>query len=52
MRKLPGPEAEFETDGEDIGFSITGIWGEGPGVAPPEGDTVWERAEIWFTKSQ
>ncbi|KAJ7487901.1 beta-lactamase/transpeptidase-like protein [Mycena latifolia] len=50
--KNPGLEVEFETHGEeDIGFAIIGIWGPGDGVAPPEGDTVKERAEVWFAKS-
>ncbi|KAJ7096105.1 beta-lactamase/transpeptidase-like protein [Mycena epipterygia] len=49
--KMPRMEAEFEMDGGDVGFAISGIWGEGAGVAPPEGRTVQERAEVWFAKS-
>lgn len=49
--KMPGMEAEFEIDGGAIGFAISGIWGEGAGVASPEGKTVQERAEVWFAKS-
>ncbi|KAJ7686213.1 beta-lactamase/transpeptidase-like protein [Mycena rosella] len=47
-----GLEAEFETHGvEDIGFAISGVWGPGDDVAPPQGETVQERAEVWFAKS-
>ncbi|KAJ6536834.1 beta-lactamase/transpeptidase-like protein [Mycena capillaripes] len=51
VRKIPLSAVEFEVDGEDIGFATLGIWGPGAGVPPPEGNTVKERAEIWFTKS-
>ncbi|KAJ6529155.1 hypothetical protein DFH09DRAFT_934840, partial [Mycena vulgaris] len=47
-----GFAVEFETHGEgDIGFAMVGMWGPGDGVAPPEGNTVQERAEVWFAKS-
>ncbi|KAJ6529161.1 beta-lactamase/transpeptidase-like protein [Mycena vulgaris] len=52
VNKIPGFAAEFETNGEgDVGFAMVGIWGLGDDVPPPEGNTVQERAEVWFTKS-
>ncbi|KAK0458281.1 uncharacterized protein EV420DRAFT_389681 [Desarmillaria tabescens] len=43
--------AEFVIEEDEIGFGLTGgIWGAGPGVDPPNGDTVRERAEVWFGK--
>ncbi|KAJ6529134.1 beta-lactamase/transpeptidase-like protein [Mycena vulgaris] len=52
VNKIPGFEAEFETHGEgDVGFALVGLWGAGVDVPPPEGNTVQERAEVWFAKS-
>ncbi|KAJ7032461.1 beta-lactamase/transpeptidase-like protein [Mycena alexandri] len=48
--KVEGLQAEFEVKGEDIGFATIGVWGEGAGVEAPTGDTVEERAEVWFQK--
>ncbi|KAK0470763.1 hypothetical protein IW261DRAFT_1345236 [Armillaria novae-zelandiae] len=43
--------AEFVIGEDETGFGVTGgIWGAGPGVDPPNGDTVQERAEVWFKK--
>ncbi len=43
--------AEFVIGEDETGFGVTGgIWGAGPGVDPPNGDTVRERAEVWFKK--
>ncbi len=39
--------AEFVIGEDETGFGMTGgIWGAGPGVDPPNGDTVRERAEV------
>lgn len=48
----PRPTLEFALDehGEINGFGLTHVWGEGEGVALPEGKTVKERAEIWFDR--
>ncbi|KAF7350296.1 Beta-lactamase class penicillin binding protein [Mycena venus] len=48
VRKIEGVWAEFEVKGNDIGFSPFELWGSETGS--PEGDTVEERAEVWFTK--
>ncbi|KAK7050032.1 hypothetical protein VNI00_005464 [Paramarasmius palmivorus] len=44
--------AEFVVDDEGkVGFGITGgVWGAGPGVEGPVGESVKERAEVWFEK--
>ncbi|ESK87216.1 beta-lactamase [Moniliophthora roreri MCA 2997] len=44
--------AEFVVDADGIvGFGITGgIWGAGEGVHGPVGNSVQERAEVWFNK--
>lgn len=43
--------AEFVIGEDESGFGVTGgVWGAGPGVDPPNGDTVRERAEVWFKK--
>ena len=43
--------AEFAFDDGEVGFGATGgVWGAGPGVAGPVGETVKERAEVWFAK--
>lgn len=43
--------AEFVVNGTEIGFGVTGgAWGAGDGVGDPQGNTVRERAEIWFDK--
>jgi hypothetical protein len=41
--------AEFEVKGEDIGFTPIDVGGSGIDV-PLEGNTLEERAEVWFTK--
>ncbi|KIK54979.1 hypothetical protein GYMLUDRAFT_99753 [Collybiopsis luxurians FD-317 M1] len=44
--------AEFAFDTDDrrvIGFGITGnFWGAGAGVKDPVGESIQERAEVWF----
>ncbi|KAF5365311.1 hypothetical protein D9758_005454 [Tetrapyrgos nigripes] len=43
--------AEFTFDGE-VGFGITGgFWGAGVNVAGPVGNSVKEKAEVWFGRS-
>ncbi|KAF8189864.1 beta-lactamase/transpeptidase-like protein [Mycena galopus ATCC 62051] len=49
--KLEGAHAEFEVKGEVVGFTPIGLWGAGSDVSPPEGNTVEERAEVWFEKA-
>ncbi|KAF8879112.1 beta-lactamase/transpeptidase-like protein [Infundibulicybe gibba] len=41
---------EFARDspGGRVGLGLTGVWGAGFGVPGPSGDTVHERAEVWF----
>ncbi|KAF8884172.1 beta-lactamase/transpeptidase-like protein [Infundibulicybe gibba] len=31
-----------------VGLGVTGVWGAGDGVPSPLGNTVHERAEVWF----
>ncbi|KAF8193266.1 beta-lactamase/transpeptidase-like protein [Mycena galopus ATCC 62051] len=50
VRKVEGMRAEFEVKGEEIGFAPIDMWGPGSDVIPPEGNTVEERAEVWFAK--
>ena len=45
-----GAYAEFVVEGSKIGFGLTGVWGAQPGVVGPQGDSVRERAEVWFDK--
>ncbi|KAF7349434.1 Beta-lactamase class penicillin binding protein [Mycena sanguinolenta] len=50
VRKMEDLRAEFEVKGNEIGFATIDLWGSGNDVEPPQGNTVEERAEIWFTK--
>ena len=44
-------EFAFDEDGTVSGFGVTGgFWGAGAGVEGPTGDTVQERAEVWFER--
>jgi hypothetical protein len=43
--------AEFAVDHNRVGLGLTGMWGAGAGVASPEGQTVRERAEVWFDRA-
>ncbi|KAJ7118448.1 beta-lactamase/transpeptidase-like protein [Mycena crocata] len=51
VRTIADPSfvAEFSQD-ENLGFSFRSVWGAGAGVESPQGDTVKERAEVWFEK--
>ncbi|KAF8193253.1 beta-lactamase/transpeptidase-like protein [Mycena galopus ATCC 62051] len=49
--KQEGAHAEFEVKGEVVGFAPIGLWGAGSDMSPPEGNTVEERAEVWFEKA-
>ncbi|KAJ7284592.1 beta-lactamase/transpeptidase-like protein [Mycena rebaudengoi] len=42
--------AELGVEGNEIGFAMFGLWGEGARVGPRKGDTLQERAEVWFSK--
>jgi hypothetical protein len=42
--------AEFEVQGEDIGLALNDVWGPGIDVGSLKGNTVEERAEVWFRK--
>ncbi|KAK7018015.1 hypothetical protein VNI00_018441 [Paramarasmius palmivorus] len=43
--------AEFAVQDGKVGFGMMdGFWGAGPGVESPVGDSVLERAEVWFEK--
>ncbi|KAK7054310.1 hypothetical protein VNI00_003503 [Paramarasmius palmivorus] len=51
----PGFVVEFATadDGSGIGMAMNGgFWGAGTGVPEPSGDTVEQRAEVWFRQVQ
>ncbi|KIK64017.1 hypothetical protein GYMLUDRAFT_40239 [Collybiopsis luxurians FD-317 M1] len=44
-------EFAFNKNGTVSGFGVTGdFWGAGAGVEGPTGDTVEERAEVWFDR--
>ncbi|KAJ7163474.1 beta-lactamase/transpeptidase-like protein [Mycena crocata] len=45
----PSLVAEFYLDGT-LGIGFRGLWGAAEGVQSPQGNTVKERAEIWFEK--
>ncbi|KAH8827681.1 beta-lactamase/transpeptidase-like protein [Flagelloscypha sp. PMI_526] len=32
------------------GFGLRGVWGAGPGVGSPVGETIVERSEVWFVR--
>jgi hypothetical protein len=44
-------EVEVDESGTVKGFGIRGIWGAGKGVSSPSGQSVQERAEMYFVKS-
>ncbi|KAJ7450791.1 beta-lactamase/transpeptidase-like protein [Mycena latifolia] len=46
----PSLVAEFAYDAGVLGVSLRGLWGAGSGVQSPSGETVKERAEVWFEK--
>ncbi|KAJ7287276.1 beta-lactamase/transpeptidase-like protein [Mycena rebaudengoi] len=50
VKQVTGPVAELGVEGNEIGFAMFGVWGEGAGVSPRKGDTLQERAEVWFSK--
>ncbi|KAJ6476921.1 beta-lactamase/transpeptidase-like protein [Mycena sanguinolenta] len=50
VREMEGLGAEFEVKGNKIGFATIDVWGPGNDVEPPQGNSVEERAEVWFTK--
>lgn len=41
---------EFSFEEGNIGVGIQGFWGAGDGVKSPQGDSVKDRAEVWFAK--
>ncbi|KAL0577108.1 hypothetical protein V5O48_004861 [Marasmius crinis-equi] len=47
-----GVKAEFDGDGRGVlGVGFTGdLWGASPGVPEPKGETVKEKAEVWFDR--
>ncbi|KAJ7243609.1 beta-lactamase/transpeptidase-like protein [Mycena haematopus] len=45
----PNFMAEFSFDGK-AGVGIRGFWGAGSGVESPSGESIQERAEVWFEK--
>lgn len=46
----PGVNAEFVINENHIGLGFTGIWGAAIGVPDLQGQTVQDRAEVWFVK--
>lgn len=34
-----------------VGFGLRGVWGSSTGVDTPDGDSVRERAEVWFQRT-
>lgn len=48
------PSAEFVIDHgskpQVSGLALFGVWGAGPGVLPPTGNTVRDKAEVWFDR--
>ncbi|KAK7042563.1 beta-lactamase class penicillin binding protein [Favolaschia claudopus] len=47
----PSLVAEFALDdSEKASVGLRGFWGAGEGVESPEGDSVKDRAEVWFEK--
>ncbi|KAK7436882.1 hypothetical protein VKT23_017984 [Stygiomarasmius scandens] len=48
---IEAPTAEIAVDGNKVcGIGIVGIWGAGQGIGRPHGDSVKQRAEVWFAK--
>ncbi|KAF8879116.1 beta-lactamase/transpeptidase-like protein [Infundibulicybe gibba] len=46
-----GGRVQVARDGDgNIGLGMTNVWGAGPGVRSPEGGTVEDKAEVWFSK--
>ncbi|KAG6827402.1 hypothetical protein H0H92_011930 [Tricholoma furcatifolium] len=43
--------AEFDFDGDSRGVGLIGVWGAGTDVPSPEGETIRERAEVWFARN-
>ncbi|KAF5391208.1 hypothetical protein D9757_003079 [Collybiopsis confluens] len=44
-------EFAFSDQGDVVGLGAAGgLWGAGPGVEGPTGDTVQDRAEVWFDR--
>ncbi|KAJ7059265.1 beta-lactamase/transpeptidase-like protein [Mycena amicta] len=43
-------QAEWAYDGGALGVAMRGVWGAGEGVKSPVGESVKDRAEIWFEK--
>ncbi|KAJ7914440.1 beta-lactamase/transpeptidase-like protein [Mycena leptocephala] len=46
----PSFVGEFSFEEGNIGVGIRGFWGAGDGVKSPQGDSVKDRAEVWFAK--
>ncbi|KAJ7025417.1 beta-lactamase/transpeptidase-like protein [Mycena alexandri] len=46
----PSFVGEFAIEGK-LGVGFRGFWGAGAGVESPKGESVKERAEVWFEKS-
>lgn len=51
MDTSTGVYAELVVDHHRIGLAFNGIWGAGVGVQSPKGQTVRERAEVWFDRA-
>ncbi|KAI3621302.1 beta-lactamase class penicillin binding protein [Moniliophthora roreri] len=46
---VPGFVVEFAATDDSIGMAVNGgFWGAGTGVPDPTGDSLEERAEVWF----
>ncbi|KAJ7814921.1 beta-lactamase/transpeptidase-like protein [Mycena olivaceomarginata] len=45
----PNFVAEFSFEGT-VGVGLRGLWGPGEGVESPRGESVEDRAEVWFAK--
>lgn len=46
-----GALASAVVDDKLDGFGLSGIWNPGQGVRPPTGNTIRERAEVWFERA-
>lgn len=51
MDTSTGVYAELVVDHHRIGLAFNGIWGAGVGVQSPKGQTMRERAEVWFDRA-
>ncbi|ESK85501.1 beta-lactamase class penicillin binding protein [Moniliophthora roreri MCA 2997] len=50
-KSLGSFKAEFASTDDGIGMAISGnFWGATPGLPEPTGDSVRERAEVWFSQ--